>query len=226
MRRVELTVPLALIEDLGILSARFFRHNDSVEVLQSLSVRPPIVALFVRVRRRGRFKDPETVRREARGIARRYRLERFEVLSADPKRGEYVAWIEWRLPASLRKGLSDLTGIVPLELSKTGRREAKAVLLASEAALPRLREVLDGLGAGYTVRTVQSAPATTLRPLAALTARQRDFLALAHRLGYYESPAKVSLERIAGLVGVSKQALSKHLRVAERKVLATALRNA
>src|SRR2546422_909319 len=142
MRRVELTVPLALPEDLAILSARFFRHNPAVEP------------------------------------------------------------------------------------SKAGPRAAKAVLLASEAALPRLREVLDGLGARYAVRSVLSAPATTLRPLAALTARQRDFLALAHRLGYYESPAKVSLERIAGLVGVSKQALSKHLRVAERKVLATALRNA
>src|SRR5437867_1442391 len=105
MRRVELTVPFALLEDLGILSARFFRHNESVEVLQSLSVRPPVVALFVRVRRRGPFKDPETVRREARGIARRYRLERFEVLSSDPRRGEYVAWIEWRVPTPLRQGV-------------------------------------------------------------------------------------------------------------------------
>src|SRR2546422_10365422 len=87
MKRVELTVPLALLEDLGVLTERFFRHNESVEVLQTFSVRPQVAALFVRVRRRGPFKAPEVVRREAGRIAKRYRLERFEVLSADPRRG-------------------------------------------------------------------------------------------------------------------------------------------
>src|SRR5437867_13183817 len=104
MKRVELTIPLALLGDLGILNERFFRHNESVEVLQTFSVRPEVAALFVRVRRRGPFKNPEAVRREARTIAKRYRLERFEVLSADPKGGEYVAWIEWRGPPPPRRG--------------------------------------------------------------------------------------------------------------------------
>ncbi|HLE46469.1 MAG TPA: helix-turn-helix domain-containing protein, partial [Thermoplasmata archaeon] len=212
-------------EDLGVLSGRFFRHNASVEVLQSFSVRPQVAALFVRVRRAGPFKDPEVVGREARAIARRYRLERFEVLSADPGRGEYVAWIEWRMPSFLREGAAgDLAaGVVPVEIAKAGEREARAVLLASEAALPRLKQVLDDLGAPYRVKAVRAAPAATWQPLADLTARQRDLLALAYRLGYYESPAKVSLDRVASLVGISKAALSKHLRTAERKVLAAAI---
>jgi len=224
MKRVELTVPLPLLEDLGVLSGRFFRHNASVEVLQSFSVRPQVAALFVRVRRAGPFKDPEAVRREARAIARRYRLERFEVLSADPGRGEYVAWIEWRMPAALRAAMSEgLTGVVPLEVARAGEGEARVALLASETALPRLREALDRVGAPYQVRAVRSAPTATWQPLANLTARQRDLLALAYRLGYYESPAKVSLGRIAGLVGISKAALSKHLRAAERKILEAAM---
>src|SRR2546427_799268 len=127
MKRLEITVPLRLIEDLGILSEQFFRNNESVEVLQSFSVRPQVAGLFVRVRRRGPFKNPETVRREARSIQNRYHLERFEVLSADA------------------------------------------------------------------------------------------------RLGYYDSPAKVPLDRIAGLVGISRAGLSKHLRVAECKLLDAAL---
>jgi len=224
MKRVELTVPLPLLEDLGVLSGRFFRHNASVEVLQSFSVRPQVAALFVRVRRAGPFKDPEVVGREARAIARRYRLERFEVLSADPGRGEYVAWIEWRMPAALRTAMSEgLTGVVPLEVARAGEGEARVALLASETALPRLREALDRVGAPYQVRAVRSAPTATWQPLANLTARQRDLLALAYRLGYYESPAKVSLGRIAGLVGISKAALSKHLRAAERKILEAAM---
>src|SRR5437867_821363 len=224
MKRVELTIPLALLGDLGILNERFFRHNESVEVLQTFSVRPEVAALFVRVRRRGPFKNPEAVRREARKITKRCRLERFEVLSADPKGGEYVAWIEWRVPGALRGDLEVIpAGVVPVEISRAGPREARAVFLASEAALPTVRELLVRLGAPFRVRTVRSAPAATWQPLAGLTARQRDMLALAHRLGYYDTPAKVSLDRVAGLVGISKAALSKHLRVAERKVLGEAL---
>ena len=224
MKRVELTVPLRLLEDVGILSERFFRHNESVEVLQSLSLRPQVAALFVRIRRTGPFKDPEAVQREARRITGRYHLERFEVLSADPRRGEYVAWIEWQMPSALRAAVSEgLTGIVPLEVARAGEGEARVALLASETALPRLREALNRVGAPYRVRAVRSAPAATWQPLADLTDRQRDLLALAYRLGYYESPARVSLDRVAGLVGISKAALSKHLRTAERKVLAGAL---
>ena len=70
---------------------------------------------------------------------------------------------------------------------------------------------------------MRAAPAATWQPLADLTARQRDLLQLAYRLGYFDTPAKVPLERIAGLVGISKAALSKHLRTAERKLLSEAL---
>ena len=226
MKRLELTVPPSLLEDLGILSGRFFRHNESVEVLQSLSIRPEVAALIVRVRRRGPFKDEATVRREARTLARRYRLERFEVLSSDRGRGEYVAWIEWRLPAFLREQLAGgWTGVAPLEVSMAGDAEARIVLLVSEAMLPRLRTFFDDLGAPYRVRAVRGA-AEPWQPLAGLTARQRELLALAYRLGYYDSPAKVSLDRIAGLVGITKAGLSKHLRAAERKVLAVAVGSA
>ena len=81
MKRLELTVPTSLLDDLEILSDRFFRHNRSVQVLQSFSLRPQTNALIVRVQRKGPFKDEATVRREARAIARRYRVARFEVLS-------------------------------------------------------------------------------------------------------------------------------------------------
>src|SRR5438128_2221549 len=68
MKRLELTVPTSLLNDLEILSDRFFRHNRSVQVLQSFSVRSQTNALIVRVHRKGPFKDEATVRREARAI--------------------------------------------------------------------------------------------------------------------------------------------------------------
>jgi len=224
MKRLELTVPLALLDDLDILSERFFRHNAGVQVLQSFSVRPQVAALIVRVRRHGPFKDPAEVRREAAAIGRRYRVERFEILSTDAGRGEYVAWIEWGLPEILRGRLGEeWGGVVPLEVVQTGPREARVVLLASEEVLPRLRRFLEEVGAPYRVRTVRTAAADAWQPLASLTTRQRHLLELAFRLGYYGSPAKASLAQIASLVGISRAAVSKHLRAAERKLLAAAL---
>src|SRR3990170_5173568 len=224
MKRLEITVPLLLLEDLGILSQRFFRNNASVEVLQSFPVRPGTAALVVRVRRRGPFKDLARVRREAVSLAALYRLERFEILSADKGRGEYVAWIAWALPRILRGQLGvDWEGVVPLSVSQAGPAEARVVILASERFLPRLRSFLDDAGAPYQVRSVRTPAAATWDPLAGLTPRQRALLEIAYRLGYYETPSRATLSRIGALVGITKAAVSKHLRAAEPKLVAASL---
>src|SRR3989442_1541500 len=101
MKRLELTVPTSLLDDLEILSDRFFRHNRSVQVLQSFSVRPQTNALIVRVHRKGPFKDEATVRRDDRAIPRREPVARFELLPTDRTDGEYLPWSEWHLPKPL-----------------------------------------------------------------------------------------------------------------------------
>src|SRR5947199_8930755 len=98
MKRLELTVPTSLLDDLEILSDRFFRHNRSVQVLQSFSLSPQTNALIVRVHRKGPFKDEATVRREARAVERRYRMVRFDILSTHRTRVDVVAMLVWRLP--------------------------------------------------------------------------------------------------------------------------------
>src|SRR2546425_4874974 len=132
MKRLELTVPTSLLNDLEILSDRFFRHNRSVQVLQSFSLRPQTNALIVRVHRKGPFKDEATVRRGARAIARRYPVARFEILSTDRTRGEDVAWIEWRLPERLRGLLGgEGAGAGPPAGAAGGSGEGRGGLLAS-----------------------------------------------------------------------------------------------
>lgn len=217
-------MPIRLLEDLRILSAWFFRSNESLEILQSFAVRPNVLALVVRVRRGGPFKGLETIRLEARALVRRYRLTRFEVLSANRDRGEYVAWIEWKLPKSVQAvqaALSEEGGIVPLRVAREEPKKARVSLLVSDGVLPRIRRLLDEFGGRDWLRAVRSAPAERWDPWTTLTARQRELLTLAFRLGYYETPAAVSLERIGRLVGISRAALSKNLRRAERKILGT-----
>jgi len=211
MKHLDVVVPTRLLEDVGILTELFFRNNESVDVLQSFAVRPKVLALVVRVHRRGAFKDLETIRREARSLVRRYRLDRFELMSANRERSEYVAWIEWKIPQAVHEALGTEGGIVPLRVVRETEGSARVSLLVSEGVLRR-RD---------WVRAVRRVPAERWDPWTTLTLRQRELLTLAYRLGYYATPAKVSLERLGQLVGISRAAFSKHLRSAERKILGT-----
>src|SRR2546428_11864678 len=105
MKRLEITVPLRLLGDLGILSEPFFENNEAVEVLQSFSVRPHVAGLFVRVRRRGPVKGPDTVRREARSIRNPDHLPRLEGLFAGPRAGGYGPPVLWLIPARVPAAL-------------------------------------------------------------------------------------------------------------------------
>lgn len=55
--------------------------------------------------------------------------------------------------------------------------------------------------------------------LAVLTDRQREVLTAANRYGYYEYPRRVSSEKLAARVGISKPVLLQHLRKAERRIM-------
>ena len=56
--------------------------------------------------------------------------------------------------------------------------------------------------------------------LTVLTDRQREVLTAANRYGYYEYPRRVSSERLAERVGISKPVMLQHLRKAEGRIMA------
>jgi hypothetical protein len=201
LKHLDVVVPTQVLEDFGILSGLFFRNNESVDILQTFAVRPHVLALVVRVRRRGPFKDLETIRGEARALVRRYRLARFELMSANRERREYVAWIEWKIPVAVEEALGAEGGIIPLRVVREGVGSARVSLVLSERVLPRFRGLLDQFDGEDWLRAVRRVPAERWDPWATLTRRQRELLSLAFQLGYYESPAKVSLDRLGELVG-------------------------
>jgi DNA-binding CsgD family transcriptional regulator len=56
-------------------------------------------------------------------------------------------------------------------------------------------------------------------PLAALTARQREVLRTAHRLGYYAVPREASTDEVADVLGLDDSTVAEHLQRAERNLL-------
>lgn len=52
-----------------------------------------------------------------------------------------------------------------------------------------------------------------------LTIRQREILLLAKKLGYFDIPRKITSERLAEILEISKVAVLEHLRKAERNII-------
>jgi predicted DNA binding protein len=56
--------------------------------------------------------------------------------------------------------------------------------------------------------------------LTVLTDRQREVLTVANQYGYYDYPRRVSSDKLAERVGISKPVLLQHLRKAEGRIMA------
>jgi len=88
-----------------------------------------------------------------------------------------------------------------------------------------LQAAFERRGSDIEVRIdeIRSRPGVDERPLAALTDRQREALAVATGLGYYETPREATHGDVAAELGCSAQTAGDHLRKAEAKLVDSAL---
>lgn len=221
MRKVTLRLPTKAATDLGLVNPQFFEHNQSLEVLQTFAAGGTVTQV-VRIRRKGELPPDEKIERRRGELLGRYALRHFEVLSRDETRGEVSALITWRIPKDLATIIDEFgADLVPCEPFVIGPEETMVTFYAAEDRLPVVYGLLDGLRIAYRVSAVR--PFRGERgPLAGVTERQRTLLELAYRLGYFDTPAKTSLARLAKIAGVSRAAVSKTLRRAEARVLRSA----
>jgi len=56
-------------------------------------------------------------------------------------------------------------------------------------------------------------------PLSKLTGKQLETLLLAYKSGYFDSPRRVTLRELAGMLNLSPSTVKEHLRKAQRKIL-------
>lgn len=218
MRKVTLRLPTKVATDLGVVNPRFFRHNESLEVVQAFAAGDAVTQV-VRIRRKERLPPNAEIERRRGELLGRYALRHFEILERDEARRVVTALLTWRIPRDLAALLREFGAeIVPAEPFVIGPEETVVSFLAAEDRLPIVYGILDGLGIAYKVSSVRAVRGPE-GPLAALTERQRVLLELAFRLGYYETPSRMSLDRLAAVTGVSRAAVSKTLRRAEARVL-------
>ena len=220
MKLTTLSVPTARLAELGMFPARFFRHNASLEVLQAFRLGGDDLTLLVRIQRKGRGPTEREVERQGAELRERYGLRHFELLSSDPQAREYTVLLR----VSMTEGMGEMAHRLGADLLPAQPfvvREADTLIsfYATDAQVARVRELLSLLGLEYRVVRARRVAKEVQGPLGALTERQRHLLQLAQRLGYFETPARTDLAHIAAIAGVSKAAVSKQLRSAERKIL-------
>ncbi len=91
--------------------------------------------------------------------------------------------------------------------------------VADDDAEGKIFEALKRLRIEWRLVRHRNIDAARLRKDTIFTARQREVLTLAWNLGYFDIPAKVGLDRIASLTGMSRNTVSQHLRRGTRHAL-------
>jgi hypothetical protein len=217
VKQVKIRVPTRALLDAGVLPDRFFRSNERLDVLRVFAVADRTAILIAEVHRRSKLYTPAELKAQAAELQERYNLEHYEVLDIDKDRKVYTVLLRAHIPDVLQEAWQAvgssafLDGPVRIDPDQVS---LSFVLLGDSKEPFRL---LDAAQVPYEVATVRKAPPEASGDT--LTREQAALLRLALDMGYYEVPARVNLTALARYTGVSKAAVSKKLRRAERRAL-------
>jgi hypothetical protein len=217
VKQIRLTIPTATIIGGGVLPKRFFAHNKRIDVLRVFAVAQRSAILIAEIHRKDRLYTAAEIEAMRRELLSRYNLEHFEVVEVDKERKVYTVLLRARIPDELEEAWRTvgteafLDG--PIQITPETASLSFVVLGRGEKPI----DLLEQFRIPFEVKEVKQGPREN--PKDGLTREQRALLKLALDLGYYEVPARVKLTQLARFTGVSKAAVSKKLRRAERKIL-------
>jgi predicted DNA binding protein len=217
MKQVRITLPTSALLDAGVLPDRFFRSNDRLDVLRVFAVADRTAILIAEIQRGKRLYTEAELAKQSKELQERYNLEHFEVLDVNEERKVYTVLLRARVPEELEEAWRAVGSEAFLDGPVRVDRDHIELSFVLIGDSKRPFELLDAAGVPYQVRTVRKGPVEAGTD--DLTREQRALLRLALDLGYYEVPARVNLTSLARYTGVSKAAVSKKLRRAERRAL-------
>jgi predicted DNA binding protein len=92
--------------------------------------------------------------------------------------------------------------------------------IGAQRNLLRFVELMRGSDIGeITNMSITGADYQKRYVLSVLTDKQREVMVAAYRYGYYDLPKRISSERLAERVGISKPTMLEHMRKAERRIM-------
>ena len=99
----------------------------------------------------------------------------------------------------------------------------RITLLGDNKQVKEILGYLEEMRFRYRIVSLMDAKFSPTSPVSRLTDKQREALILAFRLGYFDTPRKISSEQLAEKLGIVHSTLAVHLRRAERRLLSETL---
>jgi hypothetical protein len=87
----------------------------------------------------------------------------------------------------------------------------------------QVKEFLENGSVNYKVLSLTDAKFSIDSPINCLTEKQQEAISMAFRLGYFDTPRKISADELAAKLDLASSTLAVHLRRAERRLLSEVL---
>jgi hypothetical protein len=142
----------------------------------------------------------------------------YQLLEHD--RGGCIYFVKGRPTAQPNSGTPNRTGMYPLLPFEVSDGKIRVTLVGDNE---QVKEFLENGIVDYKVISLTDAKFALDSPISRLTEKQQEAISLAFRLGYFDTPRKISADELAAKLGLASSTLAVHLRRAERRLLADLL---
>jgi len=141
----------------------------------------------------------------------------YQLLEQD--RGVCICFIKGKTVQS-SSGSPNRSGMYPMLPFAVRDGKVRVTLVGDDK---QVKEFLENREVNYKVVSLTDAKFSLNSPVSRLTEKQQEAISLAFRLGYFDTPRKVSADELAAKLGLASSTLAVHLRRAERRLLAEML---
>ena len=133
-----------------------------------------------------------------------------------------IYFMKGKPPHSSPEANSKKLSIYPFMPFSLRDGKVRVTLLGDNDQVKEALEFLEKAG-NFKVISLMDAKFSPSSPVSRLTEKQREAIILAFKLGYFDTPRKISSEQLATKLGLANSTLAVHLRRAERRLLAEIL---
>ena len=141
----------------------------------------------------------------------------YQLLEKD--RGACIYFIKGKTIQS-SSGLPNGKGMYPMLPFEVRDGRVRVTLVGDNE---QVKAFLENSGVNYKVMSLTDAKFSPNSPISRLTEKQQEAISLAFRLGYFDTPRKISADELAAKLGLASSTLAVHLRRAEHRLLADML---
>jgi predicted DNA binding protein len=141
----------------------------------------------------------------------------YQLLEQD--RGVCICFIKGKTVQS-SSGSPNRSGMYPMLPFAVRDGKVRVTLVGDDK---QVKEFLENRRDNYKVVSLTDAKFSLNSPISRLTEKQQEAISLAFRLGYFDTPRKISVDGLAEKLDLSSSTLAVHLRRAERRLLAEML---